>query len=212
MRTQSKFVTVVTYVVLAGGLLFLIVTGASNLLKSNPVPLDDAKPGDLCELSADWAELAYEMTHYAEIIPIGKDKYYIMFLGEDVLPLLVRAKPSWVEKRFGSDGYSLGGEVSIRGTFVGLDYKFVKEIDSLNAEMGGDFLNKYYYIDIRYKEFGLLRLVAALGLIVFGAAYLLGKRGGFFEGNRLLKGIFAAAFFAFLMFSLYALGVGGSGV
>ncbi|MDE7360602.1 MAG: hypothetical protein K2N38_01575 [Oscillospiraceae bacterium] len=209
MRSNSRFLTVFTYVILAGCLLWIIVSGAANLLKSSVVPLDNAKPGDLCEFSADWAELAYEVTHYAEFIPVGKDQFYLTLVGDELFPMLVRAKPSWIEKRF-SPG---GGAVKIRGTLVGMDYKLTEKVRSLNDKMGGDALNEYYYIDVRYKEFGLLRLASGIGIIVFGAMYFFGRRSGVIGGNnKVVTGIFAAAFFVFLLFSLYALGVGGSGV
>lgn len=211
MRSNSKFVRIVSYVVLALCWVWLVVSGAVNLLKSGSVPLDEAAPGDVCEFSADYADIAFEVTHFSSFIPTGKDQFYLMFAGDDLVPLLVRAKPSWINKRFDADGDSFDNAVTVKGTVVRMSTKLSYEVISMNNEAGGDYLNGNFYIDTRYKEFGLMRIISAIGAAVLLVVFFLGRRSGVIGGNKALTAIFAVLALAFALFVSYALGVGGTG-
>lgn len=211
MRSDSKFVRIVSYVVLAISWVWLVVSGAVNLLKSGSVPFNEAAPGDVCEFSADYADMAFEVTHFSSFIPTGKDQFYLMFSGDDLVPLLVRAKPSWINKRFDADGDSFDNAVTVKGTVVRMSTKLSREVISMNNEAGGDYLNGNFYLDMRYKEFGLMRIISGIGVAAFAAVFFFGRRSGVIGGNKAVTTVIGIGAFAFALFVLYTLGVGGTG-
>ena len=215
---RRKGLTGFGIVVLVICLMFLIVTGAMSLLKDGSASPEAAGRGDVCEFTAIFADEALEMKHTINFIPTGREHYYIAVSEDGMVPFLVRAKPSWIEKRFGGNGFA-ESEVTVKGRVVRVEYEMIKEINELNIrllqnglDLSDGSLNTNYYIDVRYKEFGLLRIICGIGLIGVGVLVFFGVRSGMLPNNRGVALIVGAVTFGVLVLTIYTLSIGGSGL
>ena len=215
---RSRFLTGFGIVVVAICLLFLVVTGAVSLLKNGSVSPEAAQQGDVCEFTATFADEALEMKHTVNFIPTGREHYYLAVSEDGLVRFLVRAKPSWIDKHFGSSGFAEGG-VTIKGRVVRVDYEMIKEINELNIQLlkndivtSSGTLNTNFYIDARYKEFGLLRILCGVGLIVVGVLVFFGIRSGVLPNNKGIALVVGLVSLGVAVLTLYTLTVGGSGL
>ncbi|MDE7398487.1 MAG: hypothetical protein K2N06_03070 [Oscillospiraceae bacterium] len=219
MKTKSKFLTVFGYVIMAAVLLWLIISGATALIKNGSASPDDAQKGDVCEFTAFFADEAFEVKNTINFIPTGKEHYYLAMSEDGIVRFLVRAKPSWIDKNFPLSGFSESGGVKIKGRIVSMDYKLIQEAKDINNVLlrsetitEEESLNVYYYIDARYKEFGGLRLLCGAGIVVIGVLSFLGSRNGMLQSNNAVKIVFGVAAVGIALLTLYTLTVGGTGI
>lgn len=203
--------------------LFMLVTGIVTVFKNNSVPVRSAGKGDIAEFTPAFATETLTLKHSVNLIPIGKDHYYLMMTVNsdadvDIVPFLVRAKPSYMDKNFPS-GISASVPKAIKGKVARLNSNAASEIRELNSRLlseglitSAGQLNTYYYIDLRYKEFGVYHILCGVGfavLIIFG--FLGGRSGALVRGgNKLLIGIFSVLTLGLAFLMLYVLSVGGS--
>lgn len=204
---------------LAACLLWLIGSGAASLMKNGSASPDSAQQGDVCEFTAIFADEAFEVKHTINFIPTGKDHYYLMASEDGLVQFLVRAKPSWINKRFADSGFAESGEVKIKGRVTRMDYKLTKEVIDMNNELiqDGTFTaaeapNVNFYIDARYKEFGRLRLLCGVGIVVLGVLFFLSYRSGVLQSNKAVATILVVAALGVALLTIHTLSVGGSGI
>ena len=217
MKPRSRFLTGFGIVFAVICLLFLIVTGAVSLMKNGSVPPNSAGRGDVCEFTALYAGEVLEMKHSVNFIPTGKEHYYLAVSEDGVVRYLVRAKPSWIDKHF-SGGYAIGG-VTVKGNVVRAEYEMIKEINELNIQLmqngvitADEKLSTNYYIDARYKEFGLLRIICGVGILVVVVLVLFGVRSGMLPNNRAIALVVGLISLGVAVLTIYTLSVGGSGI
>ncbi|MDE6726862.1 MAG: hypothetical protein K2J80_02850 [Oscillospiraceae bacterium] len=219
MRSNSKFATFFCYAVLAAGLLWLVVSGAAAMMKNGSTPPDSVQRGDVCEFTAVFADEAFEVKNTVNFIPTGKEHYYLAVSEDGIVRYLVRAKPSWISKRFTDSGLAESGGVKIKGRITRMDYKLTQEVSEMNTELirsrtitAADTINANFYIDARYREFGGLRLLCGGGVIVVGGLFFLGIRSGILQSNKAAKIVLGAVAFVLRLIMIYTLTVGGAGV
>lgn len=215
---RSRFLTGFGIVFAVVCLLFLIVTGAMSLLKDGSVSPNAAGRGDVCEFTAVAAGKVLEMKHSVNFIPTGREHYYLAVSEDGVVRFLVRAKPSWIEKNFGSSGVSLTG-VTVKGRLVRTEYEMIKEINELNVRLmqnelieSDEAVSTSYYIDARYREFGLLRMICGVGIAVFIVVVLFGVKSGMLPGNKAISIVVSLVLLGIAVLTIYTLSVGGSGL
>lgn len=218
MRSRSRFLTGFGIVFAAICLLFLVVTGAMSLLKKGSVSPEDAQRGDVCEFTAVAAGKVLEMKHSINLIPTGKEHYYIAVSDDRVVRFLVRAKPSWIERHF-SDGLAENGGVTIKGRIVRTEYEMIKEINEINVGLIGEgiitadeALSTTYYIDARFREFGLLRILCGVGITFVVVLAALGARSGVLPNNKPVAFVVGLISVGIAVLTLYTLSVGGTGL
>ena len=215
---RSRFLTGFGIVFFAICLLFLIVTGAMSLLKNGSVSPNAAGRGDVCEFTAVAAGEILEMKHTLNFIPTGKEHYYLAVTDDGVVQFLVRAKPSWIDKNF-VDGFAENGGVTIKGRIVRAEYEMIKEINEINIRLmqnglisNDEKLSTNYYIDARYKEFGLLRILCGVGIIVVAVLVFFGVRSGMLPNNKGIALVVGLVSLGVAVLTIYTLSVGGSGL
>ena len=215
---RSRFLTGFGAVFFAICLLFLIVTGAMSLLKNGSVSPNAADRGDVCEFTAVAAGKALEMKHTLNFIPTGKEHYYLAVSEDGLVQFLVRAKPSWIDKHFGDSGSSEDG-VTIKGRIVRTEYEMISEINEINIKLmqsgvitSDGALSTNYYIDARYKEFGLLRILCGVGITVVGVLVFFGVRSGMLPNNKGIALVVGLISLGVAVLTIYTLSVGGSGL
>ena len=216
---RRRGLTVFGFVVPTICLLFLIVTGVIPLLKNGSVSPEAAKRGDVCEFTALYAGEVLEMKHSVNFIPTGKEHYYLAISEDGIVQYLVRAKPSWIEKHFSSSGLAENGGVTVKGSVVRVEYEMIKEINELNVQLmqngllsAGEALSVNFYIDARYKEFGLLRILSGIGITVVVVLVFLGIRSGVLPNNKLVALAVGLVFLGIAVLTIYTLSVGGTGL
>lgn len=216
---RRKGLTRFGFVVLAICLLFLIISGAVSLLKNGSASPETAGQGDVCEFTAQYAGEILEMKHSVNFIPTGKEHYYLVVSDGGVVRYLVRAKPSWIEKRFDSNGLAINGGVAMKGNVVRTEYEMIKEINELNVKLiqnelitAGETLSTSYYIDLRYREFGLLRIICGVGLIGIGVLVFFGIQSDMLPNNKGIALIVGLVSLGVAVLTIYTLTVGGTGL
>ena len=218
MNRRSRFLAGFGVVFFVICMLFLIVTGAMSLLKNGSVSPEAAERGDVCEFTALYAGEILEMKHSINFIPTGKEHYYLAVSEDGVVRLLVRAKPSWIDKHFGDSGFAEDG-VTIKGRIVRTEYEMIKEINEINIRLmqnglieSNEAISTNYYIDARYKEFGLLRILCGVGIIVVAVLIFFGGRSGMLPNNKGVALIVGLISLGVAVLTIYTLSVGGSGL
>lgn len=210
MKTRGKII--ISAIIMGLMMLFLIGTGVAALAKSGSVSPDRAQKGELCEFNAVYAFKAFEVENSVNLIPTGKEHYYLMSTDDGVVRYLVRAKPSWIKKHFGASGLAVGNSQKIKGLVSSFDYELKDDLRDLNAALvleNINGLNISYYIDARYKEFGWMRIFSGIGYTVAFLFMRLATVNGMLQGNKFLKGIFAVVFLGITVLLLYTISVGG---
>lgn len=200
-------------------MLFMVVTGAMSLLKNGSVRPEAAERGDVCEFTALYAGEILEMKHSINFIPTGNEHYFLAVSDDGVVRYLVRAKPSWIEKRFGGNGLAISGGVTIKGSLVRTEYEMIKEINELNVRLmqnglieSDEALSTSYYIDARYREFGLLRILCGVGIIVVAVLIFIGGKSGMLPNNKGAALIVGLISLGVAVLTIYTLSVGGTGL
>ena len=218
MNRRNRFLAGFGFVFFAICMLFLIVTGAMSLLKNGSVSPNAAERGDVCEFTAVAAGKVLEMKHSINFIPTGKEHYYLAVSEDGVVRFLVRAKPSWIEKNFGSSGVSVTG-VTVKGRIVRAEYEMIKEINEINLRLmqnglieSNEAISTNYYIDARYKEFGLLRILCGVGIIVVAVLIFFGGKSGMLPNNKGVSLLVGLVSLGVAVLTIYTLSVGGSGL
>ena len=217
---KSKAAAIVGAIFMAVIVLFFVITGAGALMKGSPTaPRASTSKGTLCELDADFAMKAFEISNSINFIPIGKEHYYLMTAenDEDFVPFLVRAKPSWIEKHFDIEedpdveaGFAKSGSVKIKGVVSSINSEVRKEVSETSAQLAklGVKVSSVLYIDARYKEFGILRILSGAAIAVLAVLSLLGAISGVLKSNKLLRVLLGIAALGVAALALFTLQVG----
>lgn len=210
MNTKSRARIIISAIITGLMMLFLIGTGIAGLAKSGSANPNAVKKGEVCEFAAFYAEEAYEIKNSVNFIPTGKEHFYVMVTEDDVVRYLVRAKPSWINKRFPDEGFAEYDDVVVKGLVCEFDYEIKQQIRKEGGELFTDgTLSGTYYIDMRYKEFAWLRILCGLA---FGAVLVFGNlMSATLRGNKFLGAIFGIVSLGVAVLLLYTLSVGGMG-
>lgn len=219
MKARGRVLTAFSVLIFGACMIWFIVSGAVVLAKKGAVSPERAQKGDVCEFTAVFADEAFEIKNSVNFIPTGKEHYYLVASEDGIVRFLVRAKPSWIEQRFDSDGFAKGNGVKISGVVTRMDYEFKKDISEINGQLiksgvitASETLNTSYYIDARYKEFGRLRIFSGIGVIVIGVLLRLGMISGVLRSNKLIKAVLGAVTIAVSLLLIYTVSVGGVGI
>lgn len=200
--------------------LYFVITGASALLKSSPTaPRASTSKGTLCEFDADFTMKAFEINNSINFIPIGKEHYYIMTAenDEDFVPFLVRAKPSWIEKHFDIEedpdveaGMAKSGSVKVKGVVSSINHEVRSDVSKTSAQLAklGVNVSSTLYIDARYKEFGILRILSGAAIAVLAVLSILGTISGVLSANKFLRVLLGIAALGVAALALFTLQVG----
>lgn len=194
--------------------LVMIIWGTVTLSKGSPKALsENTSKGDLCELNVDFAFEVFEVKNTVNLIPIGKEHYYIMAEEneEDFVPFLVNAKPSWMEKRFDAEeGWAKSGAVKVTGVVSQINYEIRDDVTEASAELAdmGVNISGTLFIDARYKEFGVLRILSGVALAVLSVLEFLGTASGVLKENKFLQVLLGIMMIATVALGLYTLQLG----
>ncbi len=212
---KSKVAVVIGAIFMTIIVLFLVISGAMSLAKGSPTaPLSSTAKGTLCEVNASFAVEAFEIKNTINLIPIGKEHYYIMTSVEnedECVPFLVRAKPSWIDKRFSeSDGNALQGSVKVKGVVSSINSDVRKEVSDMKSQLAllGINVSSTLYMDARYKEFGILRILSGIAVAILTVLSILGTVSGVLQGNKLLRVLLGIVTLAVAVLVLFTLQVG----
>lgn len=217
MNSKSKFAIVFSVIIMAICMVFLIATGIMSLAKSGSASPEAAQKGEVCEFTAQYASEALETSHSVNLIPVGKEHYYVVVSDDDIVKYLVRAKPSWIKKHFTADGTAIGNGQKIKGVLTRMDYDNKDEIQKMNAQLAGlgeraNYLSTSLYIDMRYKEFGWLRIFSGIGFVAMLVLTRFATVSGLNQGRSPLKFVFGLVIIGVAILMLYTLIVGGIGI
>lgn len=165
MQTKSKLYTVIFVLILAGWTLYGVINGALGLTKgSYTEPTTSAEVGKLCEVEIYFADELYEVKHTVNLIPTGKEHFYLCLTDKGGIPLLVKAKTSWYDANF--DEYGIAhSPVKVTGEVMKMDSKFTKDLSDMNKKITSDLgfsISTTKYISSNYKTLYTLRLVSGL--------------------------------------------------
>lgn len=210
---KKKVSIVIAGVFWVVAVLFFIITGTMALFKGSPTALTSgSSKGQLCEINADFAMEAFEVSNSVNFIPIGKEHYYLMYSvrDDDFAPLLVRAKPSWIEKNFDEDGFSFADSVKVKGVVTSVNYEVKSDMSKLVAELMHEDIrvSSALYMDARYKEFGTLRILSGVAMIVLGGLAVFAQLSGAFQANKFMRVLLAILTLAGAALMIYTLNVG----
>ena len=215
MRTRGKVAMVFSVIIMALCMLFFVGTGVAALAKSGSASPERAQKGEVCEFTAMYAFEAFEVENSVNFIPTGKERYYLMYTEDGAVRYLVRAKSSWIKKRFDENGIAVGFGQKVKGLVSSYDYEIKDDVRALNAALVLENINSLsssYYIDTRYKEFGVLRIFSGIGFIVVVVFLRLAAVSGVFRGNKFLKAVFGVVSLGVSLLMIYTLSVGGVGI
>lgn len=211
---SNRFAMIVTGIIMIAIMLWFVVSGVTALTKSGSVPPDRAQKGDLCEFTAEYAGKVFDFTTEAVVVPIGKEDFYLMDSEDGMVRFIVRAKPSWINKHFAEDGSAKEGLAKVKGDVKRMDEdlsKIVRELNNGYVEKGlltaDNGINTIYFIDVRYKEFGWVRIIA--GVVFFGVGVLvrLAMANGMLQ-KKPIKVVYGAALLGVAVLVLYTFRVG----
>lgn len=176
MQTKSKLFTVIFVLILVGWTLYGIISGIIGLTKSSYTePTESAEVGKLCEVEIEYAVEVYEVKHTVNLIPTGKEHFYLCLTEEDGIPLLVKAKTSWYNTNFDYDGIAYV-PVKVTGEVMKMDSKLIKDLSDMNKQINSELgfsISTAKYISSNYKTLYMLRLVSGLFNIAAAAALLI---------------------------------------
>lgn len=213
---QNRFVTVISVVIYAICLIWFAIAGIVVLSKDGSASPNSAKKGEVCEFTAVFADEAFEVDNSVSFIPTGREHYYLMVSEDGLVKYLVRAKPSWIKKHFDDYGFAKSEDVKVKGLVTLMDYDLTKDVKKMNSELIGDgtlleeeALETGCYIDVRYKEFGRLRIFSSVGVGVVGVLLFFGRMSGILQNNKFMKAIFGIISFGIGMLLLYTVSVAG---
>ncbi len=202
MAAKSRAGLVIFVVILVGWTFYALISGALGLTKgSYTEATTSADVGKLCEVDIDFAVEAYEVTHTLNIlIPTGKEYFYLCTTEDEGIPLLVKAKRSWYNANFDSDGFAYR-TVKVTGEVMKMDSKFNKDLADMNRQISsfGFSISTSKYISSTYKtQYGLRLASGAFNIIAVAVGLVLIKKG---VGGKIIPVLFIAAllFMGFVM-------------
>lgn len=216
---RSRFAMVFSVIIMAVCMVFFIGTGVAALVKKGSVSPEVAQKGEVCEFTAVYAVEAFEVSNSVNFIPTGKEHYYLMSTEDRVVRYLVRAKPSWIKKHFGESGLAVGYGQKITGIVTRVDYELKDDLREMNNELvssgaltAAEAFSTSYFIDARYKEFGILRIFSGIGFVAFGLFARFAAVSGILKGNKFMRAVFGLVSLGVAILLIYTLSVGGVGI
>lgn len=195
MNAKSKVGMVIFVLILVGWTLYGIISGALGLTKgSYTEPTVNAEVGKLCEVEIDAAVEAYEVKHTLNLIPTGKEHFYLCLTEDEGIPLLVKAKTSWYNANFDEDGFAYS-TVKVKGEVMKMDSKFVTDLNTMNRQIKSELgftISTTTYISSNYKTPYALRLASGVfNIVAVAIGLVLIKKG---VGAKLIPVLFIVAF------------------
>ena len=195
MNAKRKVGMVIFVLILVGCTLYGIISGAMGLTNgSYTEPSVNAEVGKLCEVEVEMAFEAYSGKHTLNLIPTGKEHFYLCLTEDDGIPLLVKAKTSWYNANFDEDGFAYS-TVKVKGEVMKMDSKFTKDLSDMNKKLNrelGISISTSKYISSNYKTLYALRLASGVfNVAAVAIGLVLIKKG---VGAKLIPVLFIVAF------------------
>lgn len=129
-----------------------------------------------------------ELSHTMNLIPTGKEHFFLIFNEDMTKCISVRADKDFAEQFNSNTGMSLSG-VQIDGVIKEIDYYKIKDalentVDIMNENDFYPFVS-YYYIDCLADRYAYLSITEGiLTIIIFGFGAVVIKMEARYLGNR----------------------------
>lgn len=175
MKKGSGVLGLIVLVIFGIMIVWNLVSGIIGLSNSEFTELSvRAEVGKLCEVKASQATEVYTDVHFFKFIPTGKERFYLVDIGDGYSPLLVKQTALWFSRNFSADGSAKGevvivGEVKKFGSpatseLLGLKSKLQEwEIDiSADRYICGNYSTQYWLWIIS----GVLVIAAVAGVTI----------------------------------------------
>lgn len=187
-------------------MLLNLVMGIIGLKESDPVPISaNVERGQICDVNVVYAAEIYAVKHSVNLIPTGKEHYYLAATDDEFIPLVIKANASWYKNNFDADGAAIG-TVTVRCKVEGLDYDFKSDFDKINNKISeyGAHVSASMYLNSSYKRLATLRLVSGLLLLaaaILGAIFMVTDLFATTAGSAVfIFGSIASVFALFVLF------------
>lgn len=202
-KKSQMFMMVLLFLAL---MLLNLIMGIIGLNESDPVPISaNVERGQICDVNVVYAAEIYAVKHSVNLIPTGKEHYYLAATDDDFIPLVIKANASWYKNNFDADGEAKG-TVTVRCKVEGLDREFKSDFDKINNNISdyGAHVSVSLYLNSSYKRLAALRLVSGLLLLaaaIIGVVILATDRFATAAGSAVfIFGSIAAVFAVFVLF------------
>lgn len=176
---------IIVAVMFVGWTLYNLVTGIAGLSKSGISQLSRSpEVGTRCEVRVDLAKEVYEIDHKLNyLIPTGSEHFYFAVSEDGVVPLLIKASPSWYDKNFDKD-CSAKSTITLMCEVNKFDSDSRYKLNELNRDLSsiGESVSTEKYLNANYRTMYVFRLITgvvstAAAAAVFGLLKL-GLRSG----------------------------------
>ena len=204
---MKKLGNIFCYLVLVAMFVYLAYTGISPFIeKSNSIPVEKMFAGEAERDSYVAGDIhnctdeIYEVTHTLNLIPTGKDHFFIAFNADLSQSILVKADKNWddiVERNL-----SRGVTTKIRGKVKKMDLKFTDDINEIFTEMKKENLNppvSQLYVDNLTEKYAKFTILCLGIMLICGVIWLVNLK----YANVILKKLISFAFFADIIFLLH---------
>ena len=203
VKSKSQmFVMVLLFLAL---MLLNLIMGIIGLKESDPVPVSaNVERGQICDVNVFYAAEIYEVKHSVNLIPTGKEHYYLAATDDEFIPLVIKANASWYKNNFDADGAAIG-TVTVRCKVEGIDYDLTSDFDKINNKISeyGAHVSVSMYLNSSYKRLATLRLVSGLLLLaaaILGAIFMITDRFATKAGSAVfIFGSIASVFALFVL-------------
>ena len=186
-------------------MLLNLIMGIIGLKESDPVPVSaNVERGQICDVNVFYAAEIYEVKHSVNLIPTGKEHYYLAATDDEFIPLVIKANASWYKNNFDADGAAIG-TVTVRCKVEGIDYDLTSDFDKINNKISeyGAHVSVSMYLNSSYKRLATLRLVSGLLLLaaaILGAIFMITDRFATKAGSAVfIFGSIASVFALFVL-------------
>lgn len=168
--------TIIGIIILVLIPVYLIVNGTLSLVHGESETLDELlsggdMKGTYVEDEVWFATQEYVgLKHSVNLIPTGTEHYYLVFNDDFTKCISVRADGKWGEQFNSRTWFPYDGSpVEINGKVKYMDYKVRQYVDDMKREMsdaGESFQISYYYIDLLSVRYGILSIIAGIGIFL----------------------------------------------
>lgn len=177
---------IIVALVFAGWTLYNLITGIAGLSKSGMSQLTRSpEKGARCEVTVDIAMEVYEIEHRLNgLIPTGSEHFYFAASGDEFVPLLIKASPSWFEKNFDEEGLAKN-TVTVICEVGEFDSGAGHKLNELNRQLsafGGD-ISTTKYLNANYRMMYIFRVAAGAASVGAVAAVFVLLRLGVKSGG-----------------------------
>lgn len=200
---------VIVALVFSGWTLYNLITGIAGLSKSGMSQLTRSpEKGARCEVTIDLALEVFEIEHRLNgLISTGSEHFYFAASGDEFVPLLIKASPSWYEKNFDEEGAAKNA-ITVICEVSEFDSGSTRKLSDLNRQLsafGGD-ISTAKYLNANYRTMYIFRVAAgAMSVGAVAAVIVLLKLGVKSDGAAMAATIFLIAAVLFCLADLLVL-------